>query len=65
MNDRVRETIGGKRGDQAAFAARLGISPAYLSQLLSGRRKPSARLARRISRETGVPLEDLLFNEVA
>jgi transcriptional regulator with XRE-family HTH domain len=46
---------------QTKFADSLGISTAHLSMILGGHRRPSPELARRISRETGIPLESLLF----
>ena len=36
-----------------AFAARVGISRAYLSQIMSGRKVPSLRVAAAISKATG------------
>jgi DNA-binding transcriptional regulator YdaS (Cro superfamily) len=41
---------GRKKGD---FARKIGTSPAYLSQLLSGHRRPSFDLMQKIERETG------------
>jgi len=38
---------------KGVFASRLGTSPSYLSQLLSGRRRPSYELMLRIEQETG------------
>lgn len=42
--------LAGKRN--AEFARRLGISDAFLSQLLSGKRRPSLDLAFKIERAT-------------
>lgn len=44
---------------QKDFAARAGISQAYLSQIMNGHRRPSLAVAARIARATGnaVPLE--------
>jgi DNA-binding transcriptional regulator YdaS (Cro superfamily) len=41
---------GQRKGD---FAKRIGVSSAYLSQLLSGKRTPSLEVAVKIERETG------------
>ena len=41
--------IGRRKGD---FATALGISPAYLSQILSGHRNPSLDMMRRIEAAT-------------
>ncbi len=37
---------------QSAFAARLGVSKGYLSQILSGKRIPSREMIQKIDRET-------------
>lgn len=44
---------------QSAWAARLGISPGYLSLILAGHKQPSAELMWRIERETdrAVPMQ--------
>jgi len=43
------------------LARELGISEAYLSQVLSGQRSLSKKLARRISALTGIPVLNLLY----
>lgn len=43
------------------LARRLEISEAYLSQVLSGQRTPSKKLAQRISALTGIPVLNLLY----
>lgn len=45
---------------QKDFAARLGMSEGYLSDLKNGRVRPSLRLAARLSLEAGVPIESFL-----
>lgn len=47
-----------QKGQQAAVAARVGVSPSYISDLLCGRRVPSLDVALRISAATdgAVPL---------
>lgn len=43
------------------LAKHLGMSEAYLSQVLSGQRTPSKKLAQRISSMTGIPVLNLLY----
>lgn len=43
------------------LARELGISEAYLSQVLSGQRSLSKKLAQKISEKTGIPILNLLF----
>lgn len=43
-----------------ALAKKLGITEQYLSFLINGRRTPGAKIARRISDITGIPLENLI-----
>lgn len=44
---------------QAQFARQCEITAAYLSEILSGRKEPSLKVAARMSRETGgaVPIQ--------
>jgi transcriptional regulator with XRE-family HTH domain len=44
---------------QAALANQLKIAPAFLSQILSGVRKPGVSLTKRIEAATGIPRIDL------
>ena len=37
----------------AAFAGRVGVSRAYMSQIMNGRKTPSLKVAAKISIETG------------
>ena len=46
---------------QRRMASDLGISEPYLSEILSGKRTPSKRLALRISERTGIPVLALLY----
>ena len=46
---------------QKELARRSGISPAYLSQLMHGRRSPSVRTQRRLQQALGVSDWDRLF----
>jgi len=50
-----------KRLSGRALARELGISEAYLSQILSGQRSLSKKLAQRISALTGIPVLNLLY----
>jgi transcriptional regulator with XRE-family HTH domain len=45
------------------MAERLKLSYSYVGWLLRGRYKPSRKLAERISAETGIPVEGLLWPE--
>jgi transcriptional regulator with XRE-family HTH domain len=42
---------------QYELAERITVTNAYLSQILSGKRRPSLPIAVRIERETGIPVE--------
>lgn len=49
-----------KSGDtQEALAARVGTTQATISRLLSGRQGASLSLAKRLSKATGVPIENI------
>jgi transcriptional regulator with XRE-family HTH domain len=45
--------IANRKGRNRDFASELGLSPSYLSQLLSGHRSPRNDLMRRIHAATG------------
>lgn len=45
---------------QEEFAMKVGITPAYVSMLASGRRRPSLTLALRIVSIANIPLETLV-----
>jgi transcriptional regulator with XRE-family HTH domain len=45
---------------QAAFAARVGVSPQHLSDIKNGARGASLSLAKRLADESGVPIESFL-----
>lgn len=51
-----RENLSGKE-----MARHLGISESYLSEVLSGHRSLSKKLALKISDKTGIPVLDLLY----
>lgn len=48
-------------GLQSEFAARMGISEGYLSDIKSRRARPGFLLAKRLADECGVPLEAFLY----
>ena len=54
MNERIRELIKGLNMKQAEFAKRIGVSGAFVSELCSGRKKPSTRTVGDICREFGI-----------
>lgn len=55
----LKQHIDASPDTAAAWAARLGIKGGYLSELLSGKKRPSLALAALIERETGgaVPMQ--------
>ena len=48
---------------QNELAKRVGISAAYMSQLVSGKRSPSVSTARRLQRVLGITSSKILFME--
>ncbi len=62
-HQRIRAQLKRQKHSQKWLATRLGISPSYVSMLISGQRQPSLALALRLSEETGVPVSD--FAKVA
>ena len=46
--------------NQGEFAATLGISEGYLSDLKNGKATPSLSLAQRLSEAAGIPIESFL-----
>lgn len=51
-----------KKGLKACeLAQQLGISESYLSEVLSGQRSISKKLALKISEKTGIPVLNLLY----
>ena len=56
-----------KRGEEgkthADFARMVGVSPGYLSQLLSGDRRPSARVLKRIAFHLNISVDNLLASD--
>lgn len=56
----IRTWLRLRRQSEIDFAREVGISPSFLSHLLSGRRGPSAQLMLRLSMITGIPPQSLL-----
>lgn len=54
---RLREWLDRSRKQQKELARALGVSDGYLSQILSGLRRPKLELLMAIEVETGVPVE--------
>lgn len=50
--------------DRAAFAKAVGISRSHLDMILRGEKRPGSKLALRMSKLLGVPLEEILFPKV-
>ncbi len=47
--------------NQSAFAKRLGLSPAYLNQLMAGKKvELTARMAKKLARGTGVTVDRII-----
>lgn len=62
--DRVWELLNRLNMTQNELARLAGISSGYLSQLMTGTRRPSAELRRRLMKALGVTrFEDLFFLE--
>ena len=55
----LREWISSNATTQTEFAEQAEISAAYLCQILGGQRGMSLKVAKRISRLTGIPIEAL------
>lgn len=54
----IREALGLRNGD---LARRANISPAFLSRIEQGARKPSAKVAVALAEGLGVPLEAITY----
>lgn len=52
----LRAWLDRSKQQQRELAAKLGVSDAYLSQILSGLRRPKLELLMAIEAETGVPV---------
>jgi plasmid maintenance system antidote protein VapI len=58
-----REFLDGVKPNQTELAARLEISPSFLSDIKHGRRRISIDLAEKIETEIGIPKMILLYPE--
>lgn len=56
---RVRRLLKGGKS-QNDLAREIGISPAYLSMILAGKRRPSLPLAFKLEEFTGIPAEEFV-----
>ncbi len=63
MGDRLREARQGKGMSLRALAERLGVSPSLISQVETGRAKPSVSTLYAICTELGISLDELLFTD--
>ena len=61
MGDRLREYRQERGLSLRALAERLGVSPSLISQVETGRAKPSVSTLYAIASELGISLDDLLF----
>lgn len=50
---------------QTEFAAKMGMSEGYLSDLKNRRVRPSLGLAKRLADECGIPIESFLLEQVS
>ncbi len=63
MGDRLREVRQGRGMSLRALAERLGVSPSLISQVETGRAKPSVSTLYAICNELGISLDELLFTD--
>jgi transcriptional regulator with XRE-family HTH domain len=61
MGDRLREARQGRGLSLRALAERLGVSPSLISQVETGRARPSVSTLYAIANELGISLDELLF----
>jgi transcriptional regulator with XRE-family HTH domain/mannose-6-phosphate isomerase-like protein (cupin superfamily) len=61
MGDRLREVRQARGLSLRSLAERLGVSPSLISQVETGRAKPSVSTLYAIATELGISLDDLLF----
>lgn len=63
--DRLTAQFRNERGAQKRLADKVGCSESHLSLVLKEKRGLSYELARHISRETGVPVDELMAPPLA
>lgn len=61
----LADYLRGSGTSQRDFAARLGLSPSYLCEIVRGRKTPGLRLAVRIERATGGAVRAASFAPLA
>jgi transcriptional regulator with XRE-family HTH domain len=57
LRERIEKFLERHGRNQREWALELGITPAYLSQIVNGERIPALPLAIRMSRETKIPID--------
>ena len=63
IGDRLREVRNARGLSLRALAARLGVSASLISQVETGRARPSVRTLYAIATELGISLDELLFSD--
>ena len=63
IGDRLREVRNARGLSLRAMAARLGVSASLISQVETGRARPSVRTLYAIAAEHGISLDELLFSD--
>ena len=63
IGDRLREARAARGLSLRAMAARLGVSASLISQVETGRARPSVRTLYAIAAELGISLDELLFSD--
>lgn len=58
---KIRLLIAKKGESLSSFSNKIGISQGYLSQILSSKYNPSAKVAYKIAKGLGVNIEDIFF----
>ena len=65
IGDHLREVRLGRGLSLRALAGRVGVSPSLISQVETGRARPSVRTLYAIVSELGISLDELLFPDAA
>ena len=63
IGDHIREVRQASGLSLRALAARLGVSPSLISQVETGKARPSVRTLYAIANELGISLDELLFSD--
>jgi len=56
-NEQLQKALKRRGETQHAFAQRVGISPGYMSRLVSAQAVPSLEMAVKLARAAGIPVE--------